>query len=211
MFGMESKRVNIAIAGGPCTGKSTLSAYVYAHLKLKEYDYDLILEECMKLKKEFGTFRTPFERFYMWRQQEREELRSNAQHGFITDKPLFHYYAQARQFAAEPRDDMAVREFFRMCLELNKRYQLIAIPENPLEIPYKTDQSRSSKMEISVARHKIIRTFVEHTWPEKLLLVHGSLEDRTKQVVEKASCLLSQEGFSPEINSPWLGKLDEEL
>ena len=100
---------NIAIAGGPCTGKSVLAAHLYAHLKLSGFDYDLILEECRKLKKEFGKFNDPFERFYMWRQQEREELRSNAEHGFITDKPLFDYYTQVKLFASQPRDQLARR------------------------------------------------------------------------------------------------------
>lgn len=178
-------KVNIAIAGGPCTGKSTLAANLFAALKNYGLDYDLVLEEDRKLKKEFGIFRSPFERFYMWRQQEREELRSNAENGFITDKPLFHYYVQARHYASEPRDMLAIRELFRMCLEIEDRYQLIIIAKNPLEIPYKTDNSRKSKKKPARERHDLTRSFVEHFWPEKLFFVEGPLEKRLEQSMKK--------------------------
>lgn len=184
-------KVNVAIAGGPSVGKSVLAAHVYAHLKMAGYDYDLVMEECRKLKKEFGRFNDPFERFYMWRQQEREELRSNASDGFITDNPLFQYYAQVRQFASKSRDKLAVRELFRMCMELDStdRYQLIAIPKNPDEVKYKTDNSRSADKVTARERHKIICSFVEHMWPKKLLYIDGSLEKRTTQVLRKVEKL----------------------
>lgn len=176
---------NIAVGGGPCTGKSTLASALFAELKMRGYDYDLIFEEDRKLKKELGHFRSPFERFYMWRQQEREELRSTALDGFISDKPLFHYYVQARQYASEPRDKLAVRELLRMSLELEDRYQLIVMAEDPFEIPYKTDQSRKSDESWARERHNLIRSFVEHFWPEKLLLVKGGVQERTAQVVHR--------------------------
>jgi len=182
---MPGKKINIAIAGGPCTGKSTLAANVFVTLKNTGFDYDLIQEEMRRLKREFGDPKSPFDRFYMWRQQEREEIRSNADNGFVTDMPLFHFYAQARQYQQEPRDKMAVRELFRMCLELEDRYQLIVIAENPLEIPYRRDQSRSSDQDVSVERHKMVRAFVEFAWPKKILLVNGSLEERLKEVISK--------------------------
>src|SRR3989344_5528407 len=138
---------NIAIAGGQCTGKSTLAAFLFATLKVKRFDFDLVGEEKRKLARELGAYRSPFERLYMWRQQQREELRSTAENGFITDTALFHYYVQVRLYAAEPRDDLAVRELFRMCLDFKERYQLIVMAEDPDEIPYKTDQSRSGKKE----------------------------------------------------------------
>lgn len=181
----SKKKINIAIAGGPCTGKSTLAAYLFATLKILAYDYDLITEEDKKLKKEFGDFRSPFERFYMWRQQEREELRSTATDGFITDKPLFHYYIHARIYATEDRDKLAVRELFRMCLEIEDRYQLIAIAKNPFEIPYKKDQSRHVNGDTARKKHNLIKSFVEHFWPEKLCYIEGSLEDRLEQVLKK--------------------------
>ena len=129
-------KINIGIAGGPGTGKSTLAAALFAELKINGFDYDLIADEGRKLRKEFGNFRSPFERFYMWRQQEREELRSTALDGFITDKPLFHFYAQAKQYASEPRDNLAVRELFRMCMETEDRYQLIVIAKNLSRVFY---------------------------------------------------------------------------
>lgn len=178
-------KINIAIAGGPCTGKSVLAAHLYSSLKIKGFDYDLILEECRKLKPEFGKFNDPFERFYMWRQQEREELRSTAENGFVTDKPLFHYYCQVKQFASQPRDNLALRELYRMCIEIQDRYQLIVIPKDSSEVKYKNDNSRVSEEKIARERHQIIRSFVEHMWPEKLFLISGSLEDRTNQVIDK--------------------------
>lgn len=174
--------INIAIAGGPCTGKSTLAAALFAALKIQGWDYDLLGEEHRRLKREFGNYRSPFERLYMWRQQEREELRANATDGFITDQPLFHFYVHARQFVSEPRDWLAVRELLRMCLEIADRYQLIVMAEDIEEIPYKTDQVRSAGQESSRERHRLTRSFVEHFWPEKLLLVRGSVEERTAQV-----------------------------
>lgn len=177
--------INIAIGGGPCTGKSTLAAALFAELKFKGFDYDLITEESRKLKKEFGNFRSPFERLYMWRQQEREEIRSTAVDGFITDIPLFHFYVGARQYASEKRDNLVVRELFRMCLEIEDRYQLIVIAKNLFEIPYKTDQSRNSVEDRAKRKHNLIKSFVEHFWPEKLLFVNGGVRNRVSQVVKK--------------------------
>ncbi len=188
---MNNKKINIAIAGGPCTGKSTLAAYLFATLKSRGYEYDLVLEECRKLKKEFEGFRNPFDRFYMWRQQEREELRSNAEDGFISDKPLFHYYVQVRQFATEPRDKLAVRELLRMCFEIEDRYQIIAIAKNPDETPYKTDNSRSSEKKVARGRHGLICSYVEHFLPDKLLYVNGKVEERVEQIAERLKELKS--------------------
>jgi hypothetical protein len=179
------QKINIAIAGGPCTGKSTLASALFAEMKILGYDVDLISEEPRKLRREFGQYRSPFERFYMWRQQEREELRSTAADGFITDMPLFHFYVQARQNTKEPRDLLAVRELFRMCLEINGRYQLIVIAKDPMEIPYKNDQSRCGNQNRGLERHNLIRSFVEHFWPEKLLFVDGDLNQRKRQIIDK--------------------------
>lgn len=178
-------KVNIAITGGSCTGKSTMAAALFAALKERGSDYDLITEESRKLREEFGECRTPFDRFYFWRQQEREELRSGATDGFITDAPLFDLYVKARQYATEPRDNLAVREFFRMCLEIKDRYQLIVIADNPLEIPYKTDQSRVGSEERSRERHALIRSFVEHFWPDKIFFVKGSVAERVASVLSR--------------------------
>lgn len=177
--------INIGIAGGPSTGKSTLAAILFAKLKMSGFDYDLVSDEGRKLRKEFGNFRSPFERFYMWRQQEREELRSTALDGFITDKPLFHFYAQAKQYASEPRDDLAVRELFRMCMEIKDRYQLIVIAKNLSEIPYRNDQGRKSSEFESRKRHQIIVSFIEHFCQQKLFFVEGGVEERVAQVMSK--------------------------
>ena len=178
-------KINIAIAGGPCTGKSTLAAALFAALKEKGYDYDLVTEELRKLRGEFGNYQSPFERFYIWRQQEREELRSAAVDGFVTDMPLFHLYVQARQWAGEPRDNLAVRELFRMCLEIEDRYQLIVMSQNPFEIPYRIDQSRRADEALARQRHDMIKTFVQHFWSNKLLFVKESVSERVNQVFEK--------------------------
>ena len=182
MTNISQPKVNIAIAGGPCTGKSTLAASLFASLKNRGFDYDLITEENRKLKKEFGDYKSPFERFYMWRQQEREELRSVASCGFITDNPLFQLYISARVYAAEPRDKLAVRELFRMCLELEDRYQLIVVAENSQEIQHQADNVRSAGNESRIRKHSLTRSFVEHFWPEKLLFVEGAPNERLSQV-----------------------------
>lgn len=187
-------KINIAVAGGSCTGKSTLAAALFAELKFLGFDYDLIGEEKRKLKKEFGDFRNPFERFYMWRQQEREELRSNAIDGFITDMPLFQFYVQARRYAAEPRDNLAVRELFRMCLEIEDRYQLIVVARNVFEITYKTDQGRSRDEASAKESHDLIRSFLEHFWPAKLFLVEGTVQKRTSQVLTRLKELREKAG-----------------
>lgn len=178
-------KINIAFAGGQCVGKSTTAMFLTASLKEKGYDYDYIGEESRKLKKEFGDYQTTFERFYMWRQQEREELRSTAENGFITDTPLFQLYAGARVYAKTPRDKLAVRELFRMCQELDNRYQLIVIAKDPAEIPYKTDSVRRSGPDVRIRRHQVIRSFVEHMWPEKLLFVEGKASKRVKTIEKR--------------------------
>ena len=175
----------MAIAGGPCTGKSTTAAFLFAHLKELGYDVDLVPEESRKLKREFGRCRSVFDRFYLWLQQEREELRSTAVHGFITDAPLFQYYAQARMWGRGKRDMLAVRELFRQSLRLDDRYQLIVMAEDPNEIPYKTDRARSGKKKDARERHRILRTFVEHQWNGKLLLVHGTVAERVEPIMRR--------------------------
>ena len=178
-------KINIAIGGGPCTGKSVLATALFSRLKISGLDYDLIAEESKKLKKEFGHFRSPFERFYMWRQQEREELRSTALDGFVTDTPLFHFYVQARIYSSEERDKLAIRELFRMCLEIEDRYQLIIVAKNPCEIPYKTDQSRSIDENQARKKHEMIVSFIEHFWPDKLFFVQGTIDERLEQIICK--------------------------
>lgn len=178
-------RINIAIAGGPCTGKSTTAAALFAHLKELGYDYDLVPEESRKLKGEFGKCRSVFDRFYLWLQQEREEVRSRAHHGFVTDAPLFQYYAQARMWARGERDMLAVRELFRQSLKLDRRYQLIVMAEDPDEIPYKVDKVRSGRKADARERHRLLRTFVEHQWNGKLLLVKGTVAQRVRQIMRR--------------------------
>ena len=182
---ISKAKINIAIAGGPCTGKSTLAAALFAELKFRGFDYDLLTEDCRKFKNKFIGFRNPFERFYMWRQQERQEFRSNALDGFITDNPLFHFYIEARQYAKEPKDELAIKELFYMCLEIKDRYQLIVIAKSPSEIPYKKDQSRKGNLFSAREKHRLAKSFVEHFWPEKLLLVDGNVKKRVSQVIKK--------------------------
>lgn len=178
------EKINIAIAGGPCTGKSTLAAGLFAALKDKGKDVDLITEEMRHLKKEFGSFRSVFERFYAWRQQEREELRSNANNGFITDTPLFSYYVTALQFATEPRDQLAVRELLRMSLEIKDRYHLIVLARDYNEIPYQIDTSRTGEEKNREIRHTSTKTFLNHYYPNKTVQVHGPLKSRISQVLK---------------------------
>lgn len=185
-------KINIAIAGGSCTGKSTLAAALFAELKRRDFDYDLIGEESRKLKREFGTYRSPFERLYMWRQQEREELRSTAFDGFVTDAPLFHLYVGGRMYASESRDSLAVRELFRMCLEIENRYQLIVIANDPNEISYKTDEARKTERDKALKKHYMIRSFVEHFWLDKLFFVKGNLTERVAAVLSKREELGNQ-------------------
>ncbi len=180
----NTSKLNVAFAGGQCTGKSTTAAALFAHLRTHGLDYDLIGEEKRKLVSEFGDYTSPFDRFYMWRQQEREELRSTARDGFITDAPLFHFYSSAKIYVSKPRDMLAVRELFRMCLEIQDRYQLIVMAEDPEELPYRIDSCRHGGREKSLLKHKIVRSFVDHHYPERLLLVKGPLANRIK-IIEK--------------------------
>jgi nicotinamide riboside kinase len=180
-------RINIAVTGGPCTGKSTLAAALFAYLKGAGLDYDLITEESRKLKKELRRCRSPFDRFYLWIQQEREEKRSSAADGFITDTALYQFYIQARQHAKGERDELAVRELFRMCLDLERkrRYQIIVMAKDPFEIPYKMDQARTGGEERARERHMLLKSFLEHQCPKKLLFVSGSTDERLKAVLTK--------------------------
>jgi nicotinamide riboside kinase len=183
----NERRINIAISGGPCTGKTTLSALLTYRLKMAGFDYDSIGEEYRRLKNEFGQFENPAERCYMWMQQEREELRSNAKDGFITDTPLFHLYISARMYESTPKDRMIVRELWRRSLELDQRYAIIAMAENPREFKYVTDRVRSAGEVSSTKRHNLIRSYAEHHLPERLLLVRGLPEERTEQVIFRLS------------------------
>lgn len=189
------QKINIAIAGGPSTGKSTLAASLFSELKFQGYDYDLISEEARKLTKEFGHHRSPFERFYMWRHQSREEERSSATHGFVTDTPLFHFYASAIAYTSEPRDELAVRELLRMCWEIKDRYQIITILKNTTDIPYKKDECRSGGEEIARKKHEAIETYLRHFLPGKLLYVQGDLKEKIGQVISKMKELRNNSGI----------------
>lgn len=178
-------KINIALAGGPCTGKSTLAAALFSELKVRGFDYDLVGEAARRIKKEYGNSRSPFERFFMWRQQEKEELASSALDGFITDTPLFHYYAQARQYTSEPRDKLAVRELLSMCLEIKDKYQLIVIAKSQFEVTFKNDQMRTCDESQAKIRHNLIVSFVQHFLPEKLFFVEGGITTRVEQIIEK--------------------------
>ncbi|OGH02612.1 MAG: hypothetical protein A2798_03160 [Candidatus Levybacteria bacterium RIFCSPHIGHO2_01_FULL_37_17] len=185
----KEQRINIALSGGPCTGKSTLAAYLTYRLKMEGFDYDSIGEESRRLKTEFGQFESPVERCYMWMQQDREERRSNAQDGFITDTPLFHLFIGARLYQATRKDLMVVRELQRQSISATERYEIIAIAQDPREFPYKTDNSRSSEEETSTKLHGMMRNFIELYFPEKLLLVSGTPEERGDQVVTQLKIL----------------------
>jgi predicted ATPase len=180
-------KVNVAVGGGPCTGKSTLAAALFADLKEKGYDWDLITEESRTFKHEMGRCRSPFERLYFWRQQERQELRSSAANGFITDSPLYHQYVMARRYAQEPRDQLAVRELFRWCTEIQgaNRYQLFVMAEDPREIAFKRDSVRSTDEANAHKRHVLTRSFVEHFSPEILFFVKGPVQERVAAVYQK--------------------------
>lgn len=185
-------KINIAVAGGPCTGKSTLAALLVYRLKMGGYDYDSIGEEYRRLKTEFGQFENPAERCYMWMQQEREELRSNARNGFITDTPLFHLYVSARMYSATSKDKMVVRELWRRSIDATERYGIIALADNPREFGYTIDQVRSAGSESSTRRHSLIRSYIEHHFPERLVLVRGLPEERAEQVLFRADEIRDQ-------------------
>lgn len=182
---MRKTPFNIAVAGGTCTGKTTLAARLFAELKERGRDYDLILEEHRRLKREMGPCRSPFDRFYLWRQQEREEQRVMAVDGFVTDWPLFHFYAAAKIHASEPRDELAVRELLRMCHEIRDRYQLIIMAENHDEIPYRKDRVRRAEKSVSRLRHDATLQFLQMFHSEKLFFVCGNVEQRVQMVLKK--------------------------
>lgn len=185
----REQKINIAVSGGPCTGKTVLAAYLAYRLKMEGFDYDSIGEEYRRLKTEFGQFESPAERCYMFMQQDREERRSNAADGFITDTPLFHLFISARAYQVTNKDLMIVRELQRQSIAATTRYGIIALADNPREFPYKTDQGRSAGEESSTKMHGFMRNFVELFFPDKLLLVSGSPEERGDQVFERLKVL----------------------
>lgn len=199
----REQRINIALSGGPCTGKSTLAAYLTYRLKMEDLDYDSIGEEYRRLKTEFGQFESPAERCYMWMQQDREEYRSNALDGFITDSPLFHLFISAKFHEITHKDLMIVRELQRQSIYTTKRYEIIAMAENPREFPYVEDGARHGGEERSTRLHGMMRNFVELFFPDKLLLVSGNSEERGDQVVTRLNALRvvrAQEFFDSSTN-----------
>lgn len=185
----REQKINIAVSGGPCTGKSTLAAYLTYRLKMEGFDYDSIGEEYRRLRTEFGQFESPAERCYMFMQQEREELRSNALDGFVTDSPLFHLFVSARLHQQTHKDLMIVRELQRQSISATSRYDIITIAQDPREFPYKTDTARKGGEEKSTSLHRMQRNFIELFFPEKMLLLGGSVEDRGEQVVTHLKAL----------------------
>jgi hypothetical protein len=105
---------------------------------------------------------------------------------------LFHYYAQARQYAFEPRDELAVRELLGMSLEIKDRYQLIVVAKNQFEIPFRNDQTRTCSEHQAYSRHDLIVSFVRHFWPGKLFFVEGDVCARVEQIVKEVANMRSQ-------------------
>lgn len=186
------QKINIAISGGPNTGKSTLAAYLFALLKNCDLECDLIGEEYRRLKKEMGDLESPFERFYLWRQQEREEKRCNAECGFITDTPLFHLTVSARMYAKTPKEEMAARELERIWLEVPKdRYQLIVLAKDPTEIPYRFDGTRIAGQKSAVHRHRLLVNFIGLNFEDSSVVwVDGDVFQRAGQVINRYCELL---------------------
>lgn len=179
------KRHNISLIGGPCTGKSTLAAYLFGHLKKAGYDYDLIASENRKIKKEIGNFLSPFELFYAWHIQYQVEENSKAKNGYITDQPLFNFYNTARLYQKEGRDSVATAELLKMSLEIKDRYEVIIIARNPMEISYKNDEYREIDKNRALKKHHLHIDFAERYLSEKIVYVEGSPEERLKQVMRK--------------------------
>lgn len=174
------RKARVAICGGSCTGKSTLAAAFFAYWKERGMDPDLITEESRKLKSEFGQCKNSFERLYLWRQQEREEVRSKSQFGFVTDSPLFQQFINGKYFAKSRREQLAVREMYRMCQEVD--YDIIIIAKDANEITYRKDHSRTGSKKQSRGRHEMMSNFVKFMWPERVVEVSGKVSDRLKQL-----------------------------
>ncbi len=81
---------------------------------------------------------------------------------------------------------MIVRELWRRSADATERYGIIAVAENPREFGYTTDQVRSAGPDSSTRRHSLIRSYVEHHFPERLVLVGGLPEERAEQVLFRA-------------------------
>lgn len=177
--------INIAIAGGPCTGKSTLAATLTYRLKMDGTDYESIGDRYRMLKGEFGAIEHPAERLYLWMQQEKEELRSSARDGFVTDSPLFHLYISARLYERTKKDRMIVGELWERSLDATGRYGIIAMASDPSEFPYKLDSVRRTDEETAARRHLMTRSYLEHYFPERVIFVSGAPEDRSDQVMAR--------------------------
>lgn len=180
------KKIHIAIGGGSCTGKSTLAAKLFAQLKISGYDFDLVMEASRKIKKEFHTCRSPFDRFFLWHIQQCEEKNSTARNGFITDAPLFQYYAHALQWSRTRRDALAVQELFKMSLDANRTYGLVVLNKKACEIAYKKDGSRTGSKKHAHTRHALVRSYIETYFPpDHIVYIDGTLEKRVKQILKK--------------------------
>ena len=177
------------MAGGFCTGKSTLAARVFSELKVAGLDYDLVQEQKRQLHKEFGQYTSILDRFYMVIKQLEAEARSTATDGFVTDYPLFHFHIHALQYAdtEKERDKLAIVDLFKVGLETGKNYHLIVLAQNPLEIPFAVDGARSSNAETARRHHDLSVHFLETHFKSKLLYVSGTLEERTKAVVDEVN------------------------
>lgn len=175
------------MGGGAGTGKSTEAAALFAELKYQGYEYDILTEMARKIKAEtdFGKCRSAYERFFFWEMQEREELNSVAQDGFITCTPLFQFYLQALFAAKEKRNQPAIARLHNKCIEIADRYAVIAIAEDPDETPYKRGPFRRSSKVRARKNHYLARSFCELHYPDRIVFVKGSPLERAKQIIAK--------------------------
>ncbi|MBR9704540.1 AAA family ATPase [Candidatus Pacearchaeota archaeon] len=178
------KKINIAIAGGNCTGKTTLAHLLFSKLKEKELDYDYIEDYGRRVVHRLGYFKTSIECFYLFHMQQDLEESSRAFNGYVTETPLFHFNFHAELCAKDDRDRLGVEDLWRLWNARMDNYPIIAIAKDPEETPFRHDSSRKSSEKFERKRHMMINNYLELFCSDKLVRVSGNPGNRADQILE---------------------------
>jgi len=187
--------VKIGLMGAPGCGKSTLAAYVFAMLKDKGFDGELVNEyirEHVNRHKRVPSI--TFQSIVYERQLEKEKIIPPALDFFVTDSPhiLSYIFASLYINYQDPDHIELLGDLYLKFLRYSRTaYDLVYVLEH--NHPPKDDGVRYQTDEEMELLKRMIPTFLDtHRIPYKLLCANMDTKKRSKIIVNDVQNLLSK-------------------
>mgnify|MGYP000882289039 FL=1 len=176
--------MKIGILGAQGTGKTTL-----AEALAKELGYPFIREVAREVMGEMGVISPrelkgspekgrKFQMACLYRQIAEEEKHKN----FVCDRTTIDSAAYWIKWHAHENSSQTNMRYYTLAWENAKKYDLLVYV--PPEFPLVDDGCRSIDKSYQREIDMLVRLFL-HTWSERFITVHGSLEERVAQVVKE--------------------------